>query len=73
MLRTVAREGEGPATKLARLNNLLAAENEQSMFVTVSYAEAAMALTRVFSDLSAFTAGAMQSDDITAVVVHWKG
>lgn len=167
MLRTVAREGEGPATTLARLNNLLAAENEQSMFVTVFYAEielatglvtycsgghnppfvarahggvemvspsvgialamlpdmpfsektlrlepgdtlfmytdgvneafaldetmygtdrlqrvlgqdsppssAAMALTRVFSDLSAFTAGAMQSDDITAVVVHWKG
>ena len=167
MLRTVAREGGGPAETLSRLNNLLAAENEQSMFVTVFYAEidlatglvtycsgghnppfvtraqggvdmvdptvgialamfpdmafsdktltlrpgdtlfmytdgvneafavdqrmygtdrlqeilvregpptsAASALSRVLTDLGSFTAGADQSDDITAVVVHWRG
>jgi phosphoserine phosphatase RsbU/P len=167
MLRTVAVGGGGPADTLSRLNNLLAAENEQTMFVTVFYAEielatgvitycsgghnppyvvragggvevvvptvglalaafsdmpysektltlsrgdslfmytdgvneafalndtmygvdrlqqtlaaggpppsAAVALERVMSDLSVFTQGAAQSDDITAMVVHWKG
>jgi len=167
MLRTVAVVGSGPAETLSRLNNLLAAENEQSMFVTVFYAEielttgvitycsgghnppylvraggevevviptvglalaafpdmpfsertltlrrgdslfmytdgvneafavndtmygverlqralatggppssATMALDRVLADLTEFTRGAAQSDDITAMVVHWKG
>jgi phosphoserine phosphatase RsbU/P len=39
MLRTVAAEGQGPALTLSRLNNLLSAENEQMMFVTLFYAE----------------------------------
>ena len=167
MLRTVAVAGGGPAETLSRLNNLLAAENEQTMFVTVFYAEielatgvitycsgghnppyvaraggavemvvpttglalaafpdmpygektltlargdtlfmytdgvneafalndtmygvdrlqealvaggpppaARVALERVMSDLRVFTHGAAQSDDITAMVVHWKG
>ena len=167
MLRTVAVGGEGPAVTLSRLNDLLAAENEQTMFVTVFYAEielatgvitycsgghnppyvaraggsvemvvptvglalaafpdmpygektltlsrgdtlfmytdgvneafalddtmygverlqqalvaggppasAAEALDRVMSDLTVFTRGAAQSDDITGMVVHWKG
>ncbi len=167
MLRTVAVVGAGPAETLSRLNNLLAAENEQTMFVTVFYAEielatgvmtycsgghnppyvvraggevevvvptvglalaafsdmpfsektltlrrgdslfmytdgvneafaandtmygverlqqalaaggappsAAVALDRVLSDLTVFTRGAAQSDDITAMVVHWNG
>ena len=166
MLRTVAVAGGGPAETLSRLNNLLAAENEQTLFVTVFYAEielatgvitycsgghnppyvaragggvemvmpttglalaafpdmpfgektltlargdtlfmytdgvneafalddtmygvdrlqgalvaggppptATVALERVMSDLRVFTRGAAQSDDITAMVVHWK-
>ncbi len=43
MLRTVAVAGEGPAKTLFRLNNQLSAENEQMMFVTVFYAEIALA------------------------------
>ncbi|MBV5336388.1 serine/threonine-protein phosphatase [bacterium] len=43
MLRTVAADGRGPAETLSRLNNLLSAENEQMMFVTIFYAEIELA------------------------------
>lgn len=43
MLRTVAGEEQGPAETLSRLNNLLSAENEQMMFVTLFYAEIELA------------------------------
>ncbi|AWK87207.1 SpoIIE family protein phosphatase [Azospirillum thermophilum] len=39
MLRAIAESGVGPAETMRRVNNLLAAENEQSMFVTVFYGE----------------------------------
>ncbi|WP_448191824.1 PP2C family protein-serine/threonine phosphatase [Azospirillum sp. sgz301742] len=39
MLRAVAESGVGPAETMRRVNNLLAAENEQSMFVTAFYGE----------------------------------
>lgn len=39
MLRAIAESGVGPAETMRRVNNLLAAENEQSMFVTVFYSE----------------------------------
>ncbi len=39
MLRAIAELGVGPAETMRRVNNLLAAENEQMMFVTVFYAE----------------------------------
>ncbi|BAI72408.1 sigma-B regulation protein [Azospirillum sp. B510] len=39
MLRAIAESGVGPAETLRRVNNLLAAENEQMMFVTVFYGE----------------------------------
>lgn len=39
MLRAIAESGVGPAETMRRVNNLLAAENEQMMFVTVFYAE----------------------------------
>ncbi len=39
MLRAVAESGVGPGETLRRVNTLLAAENEQMMFVTVFYAE----------------------------------
>lgn len=39
MLRAVAESGVGPAETMRRANNLLAAENEQSMFVTAFYGE----------------------------------
>ena len=37
LLRAVARHSAGPADCLARLNDLLAADNEQMMFVTMFY------------------------------------
>lgn len=43
MLRTVAVDANGPGDTLARLNTLLAQENEQMMFVTVFYAEIELA------------------------------
>jgi phosphoserine phosphatase RsbU/P len=39
MLRAIAESGVGPAETMRRVNNLLAAENEQMMFVTVFYGE----------------------------------
>lgn len=39
MLRAIAGTNPGPAETMRRLNNLLAAENEQMMFVTVFYGE----------------------------------
>ncbi|ALG71333.1 sigma-B regulation protein [Azospirillum thiophilum] len=39
MLRAIAESGVGPAETMRRVNNLLAAENEQMMFVTAFYGE----------------------------------
>jgi len=38
LLRAVARFGDGPAASLTRLNDLLAADNAEMMFVTLFYA-----------------------------------
>jgi serine phosphatase RsbU (regulator of sigma subunit) len=38
LLRAVARLGDGPAASLTRLNDLLAADNAEMMFVTLFYA-----------------------------------